>query len=42
LGYGGGNQFGANESSGDGLNLDDALDKNSKEDDDAGDFAKRV
>jgi hypothetical protein len=24
------------------LNLDDALDKNSKEDDDAGDFAKRV
>ncbi|KAJ6676872.1 HETEROGENEOUS NUCLEAR RIBONUCLEOPROTEIN 87F-RELATED [Salix viminalis] len=42
LGYGDVNHFGANESSGDGSNLDDSLDTNSKEDDDAGDFAKRA
>ncbi|PNT09755.1 hypothetical protein POPTR_012G061600v4 [Populus trichocarpa] len=42
LGYGSGNQFGANDSSGGGLNPDDALDANYKDEDDAGDFAKRA
>jgi heterogeneous nuclear ribonucleoprotein A1/A3 len=42
LGYGSGNQFGANDRSGGGLNPDDALDANYKDEDDAGDFAKRA
>lgn len=42
LGYGSGNQFGANDSSGGGLNPDDALDASYKDEDDAGDFAKRA
>ncbi|KAJ6881963.1 glycine-rich RNA-binding protein 4 [Populus alba x Populus x berolinensis] len=42
LGYGNSNQFGANNSSCGVFNPDDALDANYKDEDDAGDFAKRA